>query len=75
MTRRKFAGAKRHDAETQYHDDGIDALVKKLRAWLIAQPEWVAVLSADRQTRKRYGARVADEVTRIPPMVRVVRKP
>lgn len=74
MTRRKFQGAKRIDSSSEYHDQGLEDLVKKLRAWLLQQPSFIAVLSADRNTRKRYAARIADECTKVPPLLQVKRE-
>jgi hypothetical protein len=64
MSRRKFAGAKRNDEASTVADVALIELQKKLRAWLLQQPEWLFILASDRQTRKRYGLMVGDTVTR-----------
>jgi len=66
MTRRKFQGHKRVDAQTTYHDEAFDRLTAKLYKWLIAQPEWVGILSGPRGGRKHAARTIADMITRIP---------
>ncbi len=66
MTRRKFQGHKRADVDTSYHDEGFDRLTEKLYRWLIAQPEWVAILSGPRAGKREMARRIAAMVTNIP---------
>jgi hypothetical protein len=44
----------------------MESLLRKLLAWLFQQPEWLFILSADRQTRKTVGRAIGDMVSRIP---------
>lgn len=48
-------------------EKATESLLRKLLAWLFTQPEWLFILSADRQTRRQVGRAIGDLVTRIPP--------
>lgn len=69
MSNRKFRGAKKVSTQSPPSDIALASLTEKMYRWLMQQPEWVHVLSADRATRKRYGVAIADAVTRIPAYV------
>ena len=44
----------------------INSLGDKLAEFLVAQPEWLYVLTQDRSARKRLGRMVGQRLTRIP---------
>lgn len=69
MTRRKLQGVKKVSKQSPPSDVALASLTEKMYRWLMQQPEWVHVLSADRATRKRYGVAIANAVTRIPAYV------
>jgi hypothetical protein len=70
MTRRRYASVpKRVAVPTEVHDVALQRLEEKLHRWLMQQPEWIYVLSADRATRKRYERMVARAATSIPPYI------
>lgn len=72
MTRRNrqwLTSAQRATIPTEVHDVALQRLEEKLHRWLMQQPEWIYVLSADRATRKRYERMVSRAVTSIPPYI------
>jgi hypothetical protein len=57
------------DQQSEFHDELAERFEKKLRLWLIAQPEWVHILALPRSARKAYVQRLVKAVVFIPPYV------
>ncbi len=47
-------------------EEAVERLLDKLDRWLLQQPEWLYLMSEDRQTRREVAALVAKELLTIP---------